>query len=310
MLNLPNQFNPSHIKTRQLELLVQLDEKKSVLRAAYASHMTQSAASKLLCELEETLGVELFVRHSRGVESNLYGEILVQHARSALAELKHAFDEVSALKSGLSGQAAIGTVVTSAIDLVPKAVATLKLRFPQVLVSVEMGFSEALIHSLQEGKLDMIIARIHNPADLKDLHFVPLEEASHAVFARAGHPLCRKRGLTWDDLLLQTWVLPPQGNVMRDRLTLLFFEKGLEMPRQLVETSALPVITSLLEMSDMIAPLSKKVVQPYRQFGILKQLPIRLNLQLGPAGIITRRNHKLSPSARCVLSVLHEVAGQ
>src|ERR1700741_818891 len=105
--------------------MVNLDEHRSVLHAADASHMTQPAASKLLRELEETLGVELFIRHTRGVEPTWYGEILVRHARSALEELKHAFDEVVALRSGLSGQTAIGTVITSATDLVPRAVATL-----------------------------------------------------------------------------------------------------------------------------------------------------------------------------------------
>ena len=128
-----DQFISSRFKTRQLQLLVHLDEHRSLLHAAYASHITQPAASKLLRELEETLGVELFVRHTRGVKPTWYGEILVRHARSALEELKHAFDEVSAMKSGLSGQAAIGTVITSATDLVPRAVATLKQRFPQVL---------------------------------------------------------------------------------------------------------------------------------------------------------------------------------
>ena len=272
--------------------------------------MTQPAASKLLRELEQTLGVELFVRHTRGVAPTWYGEILVRHARSVLAELKHAFDEVSALKSGLSGQAAIGTVITSATDLVPQAVAILKQRFPQVLISIEMDFSEALLHRLQEGELDMVIARIHNPLDLTELHFEPLEEAPHAMVARAGHPLARKRGLRWDALVPQTWVIPPPGNVMRDRLTLLLLEQGLEMPRQIVETSSLPVITSLLEISDMIAPLPEEVVRPYCTSGILTQLPIRLDLRLGPAGIITRRDHKLSPGARATLSVLREEAAR
>jgi DNA-binding transcriptional LysR family regulator len=86
-----DQFISSRFKTRQLQLLVHLDEHRSVLHAADASHITQPAASKLLRELEETLGVELFVRHTRGVEPTWYGEILVRHA-PALEELKHAFD--------------------------------------------------------------------------------------------------------------------------------------------------------------------------------------------------------------------------
>jgi DNA-binding transcriptional LysR family regulator len=304
------QFVPSRFKTRQLQLLVHLDEHRSLLHAASAAHMTQPAASKLLRELEETLGVELFVRHTRGVEPTWYGEILMRHARDAMAEIRHAFDEVSALKSGQSGQASIGTVVTSATDLVPRAVAALKERFPQILVSIEMDFSEVLLHRLQQGELDMVIARIYNLRDLTELHFESLGEAPHAMVARSGHPLSRKRGLSWNELVSQTWVIGPQGNVLRDRITLLLLELGLKMPKQLVESSSLPVITSLLEISDMIAPLPTDVIRRYCDAGTLAVLPIGLDLNLGPAGIVTRRGQTLSPGAQTTLDVLREVAGQ
>jgi DNA-binding transcriptional LysR family regulator len=70
------------------------------------------------------------------------------------------------------------------------------------------------------------------------------------------------------------------------------------------------VITSLLEISDMVAPLPTDVVRRYCDSGALVILPIHLDLQLGPAGLVTRRNQKLSPGARTMLSVLREVATQ
>jgi DNA-binding transcriptional LysR family regulator len=298
----------SRIKTRQLVLLVNLDEQRSVLRAAQASHMTQPAASKLLGELEDTLGAKLFVRHSRGVEPTWYGEILVRHARSALLDLEHAYEEVSSFKSGFSGQVAIGTLVTSAINLVPLAVCAFKAQFPQVRVSVEVDFSEALMRGLQEGKLDMVIARLRSTGDLSQLHYEPVGEAPHAMVARAAHPLRRKRRLGWDDLVSQTWVLPPEGNVLRDRLVSFCLEQNLPLPKQVVETASVPVITSLLHLSDMVAPLAKEVVQSYFASGMLRELPMRLDLRLGSAGIITRRDRKLSPAARTMLTVLREQA--
>jgi len=102
--------------------------------------------------------------------------------------------------------------------------------------------------------------------------------------------------------------LPPQGNVMRNCLTLLSLELHLAFPKQVVETASLPVITSLLQMSDMVAPLPKEVVRPYCDSGVLKLLPIRLDLRLGPAGIVTRRDHKLPPGAHAMLTSLREVA--
>jgi DNA-binding transcriptional LysR family regulator len=302
-------FDPTRLKTRQLALIVQLDIHRSVLRAANAAHMTQPGATKLLRELEETMGVELFERHPRGVEPTWYGEVLIRHARSVLAELQHAYDEVSALKAGLTGQAMIGTEVTAATNLVPQAVALLKKRFPQIRINIEMEFSEVLVQRLQEGKLDMIVARIRNPDDLAELHYAPLAEAQHGLFARVGHPLVKRKALSWNELAPQTWILPPKGNVMRNQFTQLFLERKLALPTDVVESSSLPVITSLLQISDMIAPLAREPVRPYCIAGALEPLPFELDLKLGPAAIVTRRGERLSPGARAMLQALRETAG-
>lgn len=303
-------YLPLRLKTRQLALLMHLDDRRSILRAAEAANMTQPAASKLLAELEDTLGVALFVRHARGVEPTWYGDVLVRHARNALMELRQAQEEIADLKAGVTGHASIGTVVTSATSLVPMAVAELKAKSPRILVNIAMDFSEALVRQLLAGKLDIVVARIYHPEGLAELNFEPFGEEPHAMYARASHPLVRKRGLGLTDLVGQTWVLPPRGNVLRDRLTVLFLEERLELPKQVVETASLPVIISLLQLSEMVSALPSEVVRPYCESGVLKRLPIKLDLGLGEAGIITRRDQALSPGAQAMLGALRAVVAR
>lgn len=298
----------SRLNARQLSLLVHLDEKRSVLRAAEAAFLTQPAASKLLTGLEDALGVALFTRHARGVEPTPYGEILVRHARNALAELRQAHEELTAARSGLAGDVSIGTAVTSATDLVPMAVVALKDKYPRININIELGFSEALVRMLLERRLDIVIARVHNSKGIEGLDFQALAEDPHGVVARIDHPLARKRGLTLRDLADQTWILPPPGNVLRDRLTELFLAKRLDLPHQVVETASLPIIISLLRTSEMVAPLATEVAGPYCESGILTMLPLKLDLRLGPAGIITLREHRPSPAANAMLTVLREAA--
>lgn len=301
---------PYRLKTRHLVLLLHLDQRRSILRAAEAASMSQPAASKLLAEVEALVGVSLFTRHARGIEPTWYGEVLVRHARKALYEMHQAHEEIAELKAGLAGHASIGTVVTSATSLVPMAVAELKARSPRIAVTIEMDFSEVLVRQLLEGKLDIVVARLFNPEGLADLNFEAFGEEPHAMYARAAHPLVRKRGLELRDLADQTWVLPPRGNVLRERLNLLFLEQGLDLPKQVVETASLPIITSLLQMSDMISALGSEVVRPSCEAGILARLPIKLDLRLGEAGIITRRDAGLSPGAAEMLAALRRVAAR
>lgn len=297
----------TRLKTRQLVLLEQLDRHRSVLAAAEASRMSQPAASKLLAEMEALLGVELFVRHARGVEPTEYGALLVRRARNALTELRQAHAEVLALRSGVAGHASLGTVITSATQLVPLAVSRLKQRYPRIVVSIEVDFSENLIERLVAGRLDMVIARIHSLPHVAGMNYEGLVENPHSVFARAGHPLARRR-VTLTDLARQTWVLPPLGNVLRDRLAVIFTEQGLELPLPGVETAALPVITSLLRETDMVSVLADDVVEAECAAGALTPLRVTLPLRLGAAGIVTRRDHLLPPAAQALLTTLRETA--
>lgn len=297
-----------HLKTRHLALLVQLDERRSILHGAEAIGMTQPAASKLLAEMEDLLGVQLFLRHARGVEPTPYGTLVVRRARNALTEIVQAREEVQALRSGLAGNVALGTVITSARDLVPQAVTRLKRDFPRIIVTIDVDFSEILIDRLLAGKLDLVIARIHNLPHVAELAYERLVESPHGVFARAGHPLTRRRAVKLADLAAQGWLLPPPGNVLRDRLSVIFSEHGLVLPQQDVETASLPVITSLLAMSDMVSVLADEVVAPEVDAGILARLRVELPLRLGAAGIVSRRDRALSPSAQTLLGVLRDAA--
>lgn len=306
----PNPVERGRIKTRHLVLLVRLDEQRSVLRAAKAANMTQPGASKLLSELEETLGVELFQRHARGVEPTWYGEIMVRHARSALAAMDSAAGEIAALKSGLTGQTAVGAVVNPGAGLVPAAVAVLKHRHPRILVKIDIDNSDALVGRLLKGDLDIVVARVLGFHGASDLHFEALAGEMHSVIARAGHPLGGRRRLDLRELVEQPWIVPPAGSLLRDRFDSLFVQRGLGPPRNIVETTSIPVITSLLQSTDMLSVLQREAVAPYCKARLLAVMPLKLGLQMEPFGIVTRRNHPLSPSAAALLKALTEVAAK
>lgn len=303
-----NWANATRLKTRQLLLLLHLSEHGSVLRAAEAASMTQPAASKLLAEMESLLGVKLFERHARGVEPTWYGQVLLRRARSALTELSRAHDEIAALRSGQMGEVALGTVVNPGTNLVPQAIAAVKREFPELLVRVEMDYSRPLVAKLVDGELDMVVGRILGPDGLAELDFEPLADEPHSLIARAGHPLTRRRRLEHADLLEFGWILPPAASLLRSRMDAMFLERGLPWPQNVVETSALPVITNLLRHSDLLTALPVDSIAPYTQANMLTVLRIELGVSIESFGIIRRRDQLLSPGGQRVLDVLRTTA--
>jgi DNA-binding transcriptional LysR family regulator len=299
-----------HLKTRQLTLLVRLDEERSLLRAAATAGLTQPAASKLLRQIESVLDVKLFNRHARGMTPTCYGEILIRHARLALSELGLAREEIVALKSGLSGKAVIGTVLSPGTHLVPMAVVRMKQHHQGILASIEIGPSRELVRKLLQGDLDMVVGRVLDCTRADELVYEPLAaDEAHAVIASAEHPLAGRKELQLEHLIEQPWILPPAGSLLRDKLSEMFVQHGLPPPTNIIETQCLPVITSLLQQSNMVVTLPEEAVQSCCRAGILTVLVRNLPLDLGPFGLITRRHHKLSPAAQVMLSTLREEAG-
>jgi DNA-binding transcriptional LysR family regulator len=300
-----------HLTTRQLALLVHLDGGSCLSRAASAAGLTQSAASKLLRQIETTLDVKLFDRHARGVSPTRYGEILLRHAHIALAELGLASEEIAALKSGLSGKAAVGTVTNPGTSLVPMAVTRMKQRHADIVINVDVDSSKQLVQRLLHGSLDIVVGGVHDSGGADEVVYEPLAgDEPHAIIASAQHPLAGRKDLQLENLIEQPWILPPMGSLLRERVTARLIEQGLPLPTNIVETASLPLITALLEQSDMVAPVPQEAVQASCKAGLLTTLVSNLPLGVGAFGLITRRNHKLSQAAQLMLSTLRELAGQ
>jgi DNA-binding transcriptional LysR family regulator len=138
--------------------------------------------------------------------------------------------------------------------------------------------------------------------------FEPLADETHGVIAGAQHPLAGKRGLSLADVAGQAWVLPEQGSVLRDRFTSLFVQNRLALPTNIVETTSLPVIASLLTITEMVTAQPATAVQSYVKAGVLTVLMEDLGVEIGSFGIVTRRDHPLSPGAQLLLAALRETA--
>lgn len=301
-------FLRRRLNIRHIALMAQLDEARSVVRAAEAAGMSQPAASTLLKGFEEALDVPLFERHARGIAPTPYGEILVRHARAILSEIDQVQEEIASLRSGLSGQASVGTVTTPGTNLVPLAVSLLKQKHPGLLVSIDVDHSRPLIERLLGGQIDLVVARLLDSRGSGELQFEPLGDESHAVIAGGSHPLAGTTGIWLQDLLGQPWILPPPGSVLRDRLTTVFLQQGLPMPANVVQTQSLPAILGLLRSTNAVVPLPRETLQPLCDSGFLSVLIDNVGVTMTPFGIITRRKHKLSPGAQALLDAIRTTA--
>lgn len=306
----PPRFVPHHIKMRQLHLLAELRGTGSVLHAAAALGMSQSAASRLLSTLEEEMGVPLFERHARGVVPTRYGEIVTRRAVSALAEMQRAAAEVSDLARGDRTPVAVGCLLSQSSMYLPAALMELTRRAPEIIVQTEVDRSRPLIEGLMVARFDMVVGRVRDASLEPDLVFEPLLAEPIRVYARPGHPLGRKRRLALNDVAQFKWILPPAQTDMRARLDVLCAQHGIPPFTALVETWSVSIIMSMLRHSDALVALPGDYPLPYCDDGLISMLPVDLGVRSEKVGLITRRHHESSPALLQVLEVFRKVGAE
>lgn len=303
-------LNPSRVRTRQLQLVARVLEDGSVLRASEALGMSQSAASRLLAELERELGTPLFTRHGRGMAPTAAGSIVGRRAQAVMAELARARDDLLRLRHGARAHVALGSLLSPCSDLLPASLLRLAREEPPLTVSVQVDTSRALVEGLLAARYDLVIARVGDASLEPELHFEPLAEELFCVVARPGHPLAGRRRVTLADVAAERWVLPPAGSDLRQRLETLFLQNGLPPVAAAVETVSAPLVQSLLRLSDMVAALPREFVRPYLRARSLAMLKLDLAVRSDRFGLVTRRHRAVSPEAGRVLQVLREQAAQ
>ncbi len=304
----PNWFLRARLKTRQLLLLIALDEHRNIHRASGALFMTQPAASKQLKDLEDMLEVRLFDRFPHGMEPTIYGETMIRHARMALTSLSLAHDDIVALKSGLVGQVEVGVIMAPGMSLLPRAIANVKKNAPLLRIGVTVEQSNILLRALQLGTLDFMIGRILEKESATNLVYEELTEEPACIVARVGHPLLSRKNLQLQDIVSYPWILPPNGSILRHRFDLMFLRAGMDVPNNVVDTTSLLLVTSLLQQTDSLHVIPVEVAQYFTSLNALSILPMELPCKMDAFGIIMQKDSILSPSATILLDEVRRLA--
>jgi DNA-binding transcriptional LysR family regulator len=290
------------LRLRHLQLMVALSETESLRRAADDLAMTQPAATKALRELEDTIGVSLFVRHARGMEPTVFGEAVMRYARVVFEDLDELREELAAIEAGDIGKVRIGAVMAPSPELLTHTIVKLKEAHPRLQMAVTIDTSDVLVQSLQQDQLDIVIGRIPDGFPALDLSFETLSEEALSIVARPDHPaaLATVRPKL-AELARYPWIIQPHPSPMRQVIDQTFRESRVAPPVSTVETSSILTTLSLLRDSDMLAVLPTSVAQYYVELAAIAAVATPLRGRLAPYGLILRKNRRITPATQLVI---------
>lgn len=201
------------IDAAALRVMKAIADEGSFTAAAASLGYSQPAISQMVRRLEQRTGTVLVERIGRTVRLTEAGQVLARHAATVLSALDTAEEEVAAIAGLRSGRVRLMAFPSSSATLVPRALALVKERFPDVVVTFSEAEPPQSIAALRAGECDLAVAFAYEGTDLargeEDLDpFVttPLLEEDVKLVVAKSHPLAEKDSATLSELKENEWI--------------------------------------------------------------------------------------------------------
>jgi DNA-binding transcriptional LysR family regulator len=237
------------MKLRQLEYFVAVAEERHFGRAAERLRVAQPGISQQIKILERSLGTQLFIRGSDGVQLTESGEALLDHARLVI-ELADRTREITGLAGrGRAGLVKVGTAAMHALPVANEVIGEFRKRFPLVEVELHPGFGPSQFDLLRRRMLDtsFVTAPFEDELSLRHLTLGALEIR---VVLPDGHPLAALDRIPRADLLKERYIGMPRAAdpALIDHAREEVF--GQAQPHELVEVADTTLETRLRMVAD------------------------------------------------------------
>ncbi len=258
---------------RQLQIFLAVAKHQNISKAAQSLHMSQSAASEALLNLEHMYEVSLFDRVSNKLALNAIGHTLRREAENLIAHCQ-SFEE-KLLDHTDVGHIKVGASFTIGNHLATRYLAGYLANYPEADVQLDIANTPDVVARVLNFDVDvgMIEGEVHH----RELELIPWREDELIVFCAADHPLARKKTLTNKDIKEALWILREPDSGARHT-----FDRAL--------AGLVPDINIYLELRHNEA--IKNAVESGLGIGCLSQIVLKKNFANGDLVPLTlpRRN--------------------
>jgi len=229
-----------------LRAFVMVAHEGNLTRAALHLHLTQPAVSLQIKHLQETLGVTLFTRTSRGLALTRDGQALLPHAERALAAAGDVQRAAAALRHEVRGKLRIGTILDPAFLRLGGFLRQLVETWPHVETALRHGMSGWVLDEVRSRELDVGYYIGQPGPDADTFHAITLTRFQYRVLAPAGWKDRVKDAHDWRALAALPWIWTPPASA-HNRLLTRLFEAAHAKPVMVAEVDQEPSMLDLVK---------------------------------------------------------------
>jgi LysR family positive regulator for ilvC len=287
--------------TRTLRLFLSLADTLHFGRSSEACHVSPSTLSRAIKQLEDSLGVELFLRDNRSVQLTPEGMRFAQYAREALQQWEQVRHSLLESASELQGEISVYCSVTASYSFLYSLLSRFRQLYPRVEIKLHTGDPEHAIARVQSGREEISIAA--RPAHLPTgVAFRPIDRTPLLFIAPASEP-----GDTlgseaqWSR---QPMILPESG-ISRDRVNQWFSRRHIQ-PRIYAQVAGNEAIVSMVSLGFGIGVVPQIVLDNSPLADRVRVLPVSPALEPYEIGLFALERKLRSPLIRAFWSLLDD----
>jgi DNA-binding transcriptional LysR family regulator len=289
------------MELRQLAYFAAVARHRHFTRAAAELHVAQPALSQQIKRLEGELGVPLLDRTSRRVTLTAAGEVLLDRAQRALAEVEAAREELARLRGLEEGRVTMGAMQSlGPIDLAG-LIADFHARHPGVEVVLRESTSARMVRSVAADELDLAFVTLRGDLDPR-LAGDPVFQEELVVIAAPSSPWARRRRVALTELAGERFVFFAAGTGLRTAVEDAAAEAGISL-HAAFETNELSRVRALAARGLGVSVVPSSTAHaPGPEVAILSLRPALIR----EVGLVWRRERRLAPAPAAFLAFARE----
>ncbi|HTK01925.1 MAG TPA: transcriptional regulator CynR [Bordetella sp.] len=279
------------MELRHLRYFLAAAQAQNFTLASDRLHITQPTLSHQIKQLEDELGVQLFVRIGRTVHLTVAGELFRTYASRALHEVELGRDALHDLENLRHGRLTLGVLSSFGTFTLPPILADFNATYPGISINVLRLRSGEIERKLLDGELNLAIANA--PAGSDQIDIDPLMDDPLAFVVGERHPLAGATRISIGDLRDQALILLSPEYNSRQLIDATFRRHDIQ-PRIAMEMNAVEPVLSTVRLSKLATILSANLARQWPGLRVVELHPTMMRT----VAFFTRHNSILPAAAR------------
>ncbi len=294
------------MEIRQLQYFVQAARLNSFSRAAESLFITQPTISKMIRNLEEELGADLFYREGKSIRLTDAGEILLAKAQNIVESFVSLSSELDGLRNLQRGHIRIGLPPMVGASFFPAVIGEFHRRYPDVTIRLHEDGAKKVEDDVETGLLD--IGAIVLPVNTAKFHCFTFVEEKLELLVPVGHRLAGADFVALKELEAEEFVLFREDFALHDRIITECVKAGFQ-PKVVYESSQWDLISRMVAAGMGIALLPETICRDMDRTRIAV-IPLTEPVIPWQLGMIWRRDRYLSFAAKEWIAFAMRVLGE